>query len=89
MIRAIVRNGVIHPIDPLPAEWCDGKEVMVQETEADPVAGAEETDNWYQEMQTLTADLNDPHEWEQIETTLAEADQHAKAVVRRQMELPE
>lgn len=89
MIRAIVRNGAIHPLDPLPPEWCDGREVVVQEVEAATAAPPEETDNWYQEMETLTAGLNDPQEWEQIEATLTEADRQAKALVRRQMGLPE
>ncbi len=29
MIRAIVQNGVIRPIEPLPPDWQDGREVIV------------------------------------------------------------
>jgi hypothetical protein len=33
MIRAVVRNGVIQPIEPLPADWNDGRAVVVEQLE--------------------------------------------------------
>jgi hypothetical protein len=31
MPRAVLRNGVIIPIDPVPPEWADGRELWVDE----------------------------------------------------------
>ncbi len=88
MIHAMVRNGVIQPLEPLPPEWGDGHEVVVQDPEAESANGAEDVDRWSEDMRTLTADLNNPREWQQIEAVLAEADRQNKALVRREMGLP-
>jgi hypothetical protein len=87
MIRAVVRNGVVQPLEPLPADWNDGRQVVVEEFEPCPVM-AEDVDRWSSEMNELTAALNDAEEWQEIETALAEADREAKAIVRREMGLP-
>ena len=36
----------------------------------------------------ITAELNDPREWEQMDAALAEADRQNKALIRREMGLP-
>ena len=33
MPRAVLRNGVIYPLDPLPPDWADGKELWLKETD--------------------------------------------------------
>ncbi len=88
MIHAMVRNGVIQPLEPLPPEWKDGHEVVVQDPEVQSANGAEDLERWSKDMRTLTADLNNPREWQQIEAVLAEADRQNKAWVRREMGLP-
>jgi hypothetical protein len=87
MIRAVIRNGMIQPLEPLPADWQEGRQVAVDEME---VAALEigKGDRWSSEMNDLTAALNDAVEWQEIEAALAEADREAKAVVRGQMGLP-
>lgn len=45
-------------------------------------------EKWYRELQELGPAQFEPGEWEQVEATLAEADEVAKAMVRRQMGLP-
>ena len=32
MIRAIVQNGLIRPLDPLPAAWVEGHPAIVEDT---------------------------------------------------------
>ena len=32
MIKAVYQDGVIRPIDPVPPDWTDGRELQVQET---------------------------------------------------------
>jgi hypothetical protein len=88
MIRALVRNGVIEPLEPLPPDWEDGHEVVVQDLEAPSSSCAEDFDSWSEHMRMLTADLNDPREWQEIDAALAEADRQNKALVRREMGLP-
>lgn len=85
MIRAIVENGVIRPIDPLPADWSEGQLVRVEE--AEPENGPA-LDAWFQELQRLGPARYEPGEAEQVQAILAEADTQAKATVRREMGLP-
>jgi predicted DNA-binding antitoxin AbrB/MazE fold protein len=78
MIRAVFRDGVIQPLDPVPTDWRNGQELQVRELESGPVESAEELDAWYRELEALAAELNDPEEWERLEARLSEADQQAK-----------
>jgi hypothetical protein len=84
MIRAMIQNGQIHLLDPLPADWTEGHQVIVEDAEPAPSVGLEE---WYRELQELGPAQYEPGEWEQVQATLAEADELAKAMVRRQMDL--
>lgn len=88
MIRAMVKNGLIQPLEPLPAGWLDGHEVVVNEPREHDRNGAERSDHWAEDMNALTADLDDPEEWQHIEDALTDADRLSKAVVRREMGLP-
>ncbi len=88
MIRAVVRNGAIQPLEPLPDGWTDGRELVVDAQHIDSHYGTDDLDQWSTDMKALTATLNDPAEWREIETALAEADRHAKTHVRREMGLP-
>jgi hypothetical protein len=82
MIRAIVQNGLIRPLEPLPAAWIEGHPVIVEDTVAAPV---EDLDAWYRELQALGPAVYDPGEWERVQTILIEADEQAKALVRHEM----
>ena len=87
MIRAMVENGVIQPVDPLPKDWKDGREVVVTVLEEQSPNGGDDFDSWFLDMKALTAELNDPQEWKEIEAVLAEADRQSKSLVRREMGL--
>jgi hypothetical protein len=80
MIRAVVKQGVIQPLEPLPAEWKDGQEVVVDDLKEPSPIETEDIDAWSEELKALTAGLNDPEEWKQIEAALAEADRQSKAL---------
>lgn len=82
MIRAVIQNGQIHPIDHLPAGWTDRREVIVEEADA-PTCGNLEV--WYRELQELGPARYEPGERERVQATQAEADEQAKAMVCRQM----
>jgi hypothetical protein len=81
MPRAILKGGVIYPVEPLPPEWGDGREVWVDDAAPDSPA---DIDKWYSELQALAAQI-DPEDQKRLEKALAEADEQAKAVVRREM----
>ncbi len=83
MIRAVVKNGMIHPLEPLPAAWSEGREVVVEDVEE----RSDTLEQWSSDMNALTAELDDPAEWQQIESALAEADRQAKTLVRHEMGL--
>ena len=76
VIRAIVEHGQIRPVEPLPPECVDGRELRVLDAESSDKP--EEPDTWCAEMDSLTAGLNDPEDWECIEAALAEGDLQAK-----------
>jgi hypothetical protein len=84
MIRAIVEKGVIRPLDPLPASWCEGHEVLVEDAGSGSV---EDLDEWYRELQALGPAVYEPGEREHVRQTLKEADDQAKSRVRREMGL--
>ena len=88
MIRAIVKNGVIQPVEPLPENWKEGREVVVDDVAEQRPSESDEFDSWAEDMKILTAELNNPQEWQEIEAALAEADRQNKALVRREMDLP-
>jgi hypothetical protein len=86
VIRAVVERGQIRPLEPLPSEWVDGRELRVLEAESGHEP--EELDAWCAEMNALAGELDDPEDWARIEAALADADTQAKAIVRREMGLP-
>ncbi len=83
-IRAIVQNGLIHPLDPMPPEWVEGHAVVVEDAETAPI---EDLEDWYRELQRLGPAHYEPGEWERVQAVMIEADEQAKAAVRRQMGL--
>ncbi len=84
MIRAIIQDGQIRPLDPLPAERIEGRRVIVEDAESVP---SDDLDDWYRELHELGPAHYEPGEWERVQATLAEADELAKAAVRGQMGL--
>ncbi len=85
MIRAVVKNGQIQPLEPLPSNWTDGRELFV-EAEETPEKSSVDIDRWFAELEASVA-KNDPEDLDRMEATLREADIQAKAVVRREMGL--
>lgn len=72
----------MQPFDPPPAEWRDGRELHVEEGE--PIA--DDLEAWYRNVEALVAQL-DPDDYQRTEAALRQADEQAKAVVRREMGL--
>ena len=83
MVKAVLHDGVIELLSPLPEAWHEGQELLVQE--AGPV-GPEDWDAWEREIETLARNIP-PEDHLRVEKALAEADREAKEFVRRQMGL--
>jgi hypothetical protein len=84
MPRAVLRDGVIVPIDPLPAEWNDGQELWVEESGGPTTASL---DQWRSELDALCAE-SDPAEDIQLQNVLNQLRQQGKDLMRRQAGLP-
>ena len=85
MIRGILKDGLIYPLEPLPTEWIDGQELLVEESGNQPVPN--NLSNWYLELTSIISQLDDAMEREQIEDSLKRADAESKDYVRREMGL--
>ena len=85
MIRAIIRDGTIQPLDPWPTGWREGQELQI--TELDPIDDPEAIERWCRDLAASEMRLDDPADWEKFESALAEADRQAKAQMRREMGL--
>ncbi len=81
MIKAVVKNGVVVPRDPLPADWREGTEVEVEKspTAAGSANGIHPTDAWMDEVEAIAAQ-GDPADDLRLEAAI-------QAVRRREKEL--
>jgi hypothetical protein len=87
MIKAVVKNGVIVPCDPLPENWQEGTEVEVDKSLCPPGAG-DELDHWFAELQAIAAE-GDPEDDRRLEEALREIRPREKELARTEMELLE
>jgi predicted DNA-binding antitoxin AbrB/MazE fold protein len=86
VIRAIYRDGIIFPAEPIPPEWSDGQEVRVEWGYDEPSDDPEEIDRWDAEWRSVGPFQYEPGERQRVQAILEEADTLAKACVRRHME---
>ena len=82
MLKAVLRQGAIVPLEPVPAEWEEGTALEVARSGAPPL----DIDSWAKTMNQLCSDSAAEDE----ETMRRAIDQHreqAKAQMRREMGL--
>ena len=82
MPKAVLKNGVIYPLEPLPPEWTDGLELEVREPTPSK-AEAERADAWFSKMETLVADMT-PEEDARLQSAVDDVRRQAKEIARRQ-----
>jgi hypothetical protein len=75
MIRAIVKNGLIEPTDPLPPSWRDGHEVVITDLPAS------EHENWFREMEEEASQM-DPSDGDRLMAALAMVHAEDKELAR-------
>jgi hypothetical protein len=86
MIRGVVSHGVVVPREPLPAEWKDGMEVMVEKPDEPGAAGNEPhgTDAWMDEVESI-ARQGDPADDERLELAIKEARCREKELAQKRL----
>ena len=82
MIRAVVKNGTILPMEPMPPEWSDGREVVVED--AEPRRRPEDFDRWYQDIEATAAAI-DPEDDRRLQEAVSDVRRQAKEMARREM----
>ena len=85
MPKAVLHNGEIRPLEPLPREWQEGDCLRVERAE-DGGGSAADIDRDFALLTELCAD-SDPEEERRLTDALERARQQSKAQVRRQMGL--
>ena len=84
-IKAILSHGVIKPIEPLPPEWADGQELVIEGLKKD--RADLEIDQWAREMDTATAQISS-EEHDRFLQALDEIEVESKEAVRKQWGQP-
>ena len=76
MLKAVLRQGVIVPLEPLPREWEDGTALEVAQAQVLP----EDIDTWAKAMNQVCADSS-PADEETMRRAIEEHRRQAKAQV--------
>jgi hypothetical protein len=83
-IRAVLRKGVIQPIEPLPPDWHDGQELLV---ESNGEADQEQVQQWAHELEAAAAAIP-AEEHDRFLRALDEIERESKDAVRKGWEKP-
>jgi hypothetical protein len=81
MIKAVLKNGSIQPLDPIPPDWFDGQELVVEESAAAPTE--RELREWDQELELLARQAP-PDEHQRLLDAIAQHEADSKEAVRRE-----
>jgi len=87
MVRATLKRGRVHPLEPLPDTWLEGCDLVVTPATAVQPPADDDLEGWLEELDQLGDPFEEPGEWERFQANLTEADRLAKDHVRRQMAL--
>ena len=84
MIKAVVKNGLVVPRDPLPADWQEGTEVEVERTTGNGVveSGIHPTDAWMDEVEAVAAKGN-PADDLRLESGIQDVRRREKELARK------
>ncbi|MDB5330176.1 MAG: hypothetical protein JWP03_1327 [Phycisphaerales bacterium] len=80
-IKAILRDGRIQPLEPLPPDWTEGQELVVEEPES--VEAEARINQWTKELDQATAQIP-TEEHDRFLHALDEIERASKDAVRRE-----
>jgi len=84
-IKAILRNGLIQPVEPLPPDWTEGQELVVEDPEV--AVAASEVEQWSREIEAAAAKLP-AEEHDRFRRAMDDIERESKETVRREWGLP-
>ena len=82
MLKAVLRKGVIVPLEPVPPDWEEGATLEVARTDASQL----DIDVWANTMNQMCADSS-PQDEETMRRAIEEQRRQAKTQMRREMGL--
>jgi hypothetical protein len=83
----LVKDGVLVPLEPLPADWREGEAIDVcREPGAETSAGPDADDAFWDRLEQLVAEI-DPQDVRRMQAALDEHRREAKEWMRRRMGL--
>jgi hypothetical protein len=87
LIRAIIKDGKLYPLDPLPEDWMEGRTVELQGY-VEPPDDPESLEKHWEVLEALIAQTpHDPEDDQRIQEIIDEQKRLSKEYVRRQMGL--
>jgi hypothetical protein len=86
MVKAVIDRGAIRLLEPLPADWGEGRTVMVDAFD-DGDASDLEIQADFAKLDLLCS-MNDPADEERLERALADVERDSKELMRKEMRLP-
>ena len=84
-IKAVLRQGVIQPVEPLPPDWREGQELVVEEPK--PETANEEINQWARDLDAAAAQIP-AEEHDRFLAALDEIERESKEAVRKRWEKP-
>ena len=73
MVKAVLRNGAIEPLSPLPSNWADGQELVIAEARAE--AKDDSSAAWSREIDELAAQIP-KEDFDRVDQVLADLRRH-------------
>ena len=83
MIRAVYRSGNIEPTEAVPETWSEGTELLIESTTSETAAALH---LWHDDVEAHAHEVL-PEDIDELNAALLQADQDAKAWVKREMGL--
>jgi hypothetical protein len=85
VLKAMVSQGQIRPLEPLPADWCEGQPLRIEKAD-DIEIPVEEIDVDFAILEKLCSD-SEPADEDQLDRALHDAHRQAKEQVRHHLGL--
>ncbi|MDP9172775.1 MAG: hypothetical protein M3O30_02775 [Planctomycetota bacterium] len=79
-IKAILRDGRIQPLEPIPPDWTEGQELVIEEPDAGQ--NAADIKQWAKDLEDSNPKIPD-EEHDRLERALDEIERESKNTVRR------
>jgi hypothetical protein len=88
-MKAVLKNGVILPKEPLPTDWSEGTELEVEKASSkNGIVAGDELDRWYAELESACAQM-DPEDDRILKNAVLEVRRQEKERARKEAGLEE